>query len=55
MGLIPSNQVFRRELQLSCDLLFGAPTPNKEQPTASFAVNLVYYIHNIHSYDPKYL
>jgi hypothetical protein len=31
MGLIPANLMFRRELWLHCDLLFGGP-PTRNDP-----------------------
>jgi hypothetical protein len=30
MGLTPASQVFRGELQMPCNMLFGAPPPYKE-------------------------
>jgi hypothetical protein len=40
-GLTPASLVFRRELRLPCDLLFGVP-PDKERPTTNYAAELVY-------------
>jgi hypothetical protein len=49
MGLAPASLVFRRELRLPCDLLFGAP-PDKEQPTIDHVADLVENLHDIHNY-----
>jgi hypothetical protein len=46
--------VFRRELQLPCDLLFGTP-PDKERPTIDYEANLVNHLHDIHSYAHQHL
>jgi hypothetical protein len=53
-GLTPANLVFRRELRLPGDLLFGAP-PDKEQPTINHAADLVDWLHNIHNYARQHL
>jgi hypothetical protein len=49
-----ASLVFRRELRLPCDLLFGAP-PNKEWPTNEHEVNLVDHLHDIHNYGRQHL
>jgi hypothetical protein len=46
--------MFRRELRLPGDLLFGAP-PDKEQPTINHAADLVDWLHNIHDYAHQHL
>jgi hypothetical protein len=51
MGFTPGSQVFRRELQLPCDLLFWTP-PDKKRPTVNHASNLVDHLHNIHNIQP---
>jgi hypothetical protein len=48
-GLTPASLVFRRELRLPCDLLFGT-LPDKERPTFDHAADLVDRLHDIHSY-----
>jgi hypothetical protein len=41
-GTKPTSMVFRRELHLPCDLLFGAPH-NKEQSMINYVVSAVLY------------
>jgi hypothetical protein len=53
-GFTPASLVFRRELWLPCDLLFGSP-PDKEQPTIDHAANLLDHLHDIHSYAHQHL
>jgi hypothetical protein len=40
-GLTPANLVFGRELHVACDLLFGAPHPDKKHPTIDLTGDLV--------------
>jgi hypothetical protein len=54
IGLIPASLVFRRELRLPRELLFGK-TPNKEQPTINHAANLVDQLCGIHNYACQHL
>jgi hypothetical protein len=49
VGLTPAGLVFRRELQLPCDLLFWAYTVN-ELPMTDHVLNLVGHLHNIRNY-----
>jgi len=46
--------VFRRELPLPCDLMFGAP-PDKEQLTTVYTAALVERLHNIHHFAHQHL
>jgi hypothetical protein len=48
MGLTPARLVFRQELRLYCDLLFGV-RPDKERPTTDYAADLVDHLHDIHN------
>jgi hypothetical protein len=49
-----ASLVFRRELWLPCNTLFGAP-PNKEQPIIDHAANLVDHLHDIYNYSHQHL
>jgi hypothetical protein len=53
-GLTLANLVFRRELWLPCNLLFGAP-PKNEWPTIDHVANLVDHLHDIHNYACQHL
>jgi hypothetical protein len=46
--------MFRRDLRLPCDLLFGAP-PGKERPTTEHAADLVDHLHNLQDYARQHL
>jgi hypothetical protein len=54
MGLTPPNLVFRRELHLPCDLLFGAP-PDMERPSINHAADLMDQLHDVHDYPRQHL
>jgi hypothetical protein len=43
-----------RKLDLPCNLLFGA-SPDKEQPTSDYMVDLMEWLHDIHNYDHQHL
>jgi hypothetical protein len=53
-GLTPARLVFRRELRLSCDLLFWV-LPDKERPTTDHAAGLVDHLHDIENYARQHL
>jgi hypothetical protein len=53
-GKTPVSMVFRRELHLSCNLLFGAPQ-DKEQPMTNYVTDLVEQMHGIHNYACQHL
>jgi hypothetical protein len=52
--MTPANIVFRRELRLPCDLLFGAP-PDKEVYTTDYAANISERLHDIHLFARQHL
>jgi hypothetical protein len=54
MGFSPASLVFGRELQLPCDLLFGA-FPDKERPTIYHAAALADHPRDTHHYAPQHL
>jgi hypothetical protein len=47
--MMPTNMVFRRELSLPCNLMFGSH-PDKEESTIDYAADLVEQQHDIHHY-----
>jgi hypothetical protein len=53
--LTPASQVFRGELQMPCNMLFGAPPPYKEWSTIDHVVNLVDHLYDIHNYACQHL
>jgi hypothetical protein len=53
-GLTPTRIVFRRDIRLLCNLLFGAP-PDKERPTIVHAADLVDSLHDIQNYARRHL
>jgi hypothetical protein len=52
--MTPASLVFRPQLRLPCDLLFGTP-PDKERPTTNHAADLVDHLHDIHHYASQHL
>jgi hypothetical protein len=53
-GLTPASLVFRRELRLPCDLLFGVH-PDKKKPATYYAADLVEHLHDIYNYARQHL
>jgi hypothetical protein len=53
-GLTLASLMLGRELQLPCNLLFGAP-PDKERPTIDHETNFVDHLHDIHNYAWQHL
>jgi transposase InsO family protein len=48
-GMTPAKMVFRRELRLPCDPMFGAP-PDKGQSSTDYTADLVERLHGIHHF-----
>jgi hypothetical protein len=53
-GLTPAKLLFREELRLPYDLLFGA-SPDEKWPTIHHAADIVDRLHDIHNYTPQHL
>jgi hypothetical protein len=52
--MMPTNMVFRSELCLPCNLMFGSH-PDKEESTIDYAADLVEQQHDIHHYAHQHL